>query len=471
MKIPRSRGRLVAALCLLAMLMPSTAGCGGSRSAARVVTPVIVDTDMSSDDIMALAYLLERPDVSVRAITVEGTGVADGRAGAVNALRLMRTLGVRRAIPVAYGRSRPLRGSAAFPRAWRNAADQMFNLNLPTWTEAAPSGEAVRLLADTLSRASNPISLITLGPLTDVALALKSSPRIAGNISRIYAMAGAIGVPGNEPTYHRAEWNVYIDPLAASFVLKSGVPVTFVPLEASNNVPITTFVTDAVRSHQQSAGMRLLATLFGDPSYTQAAAYFWDPLTAVAATDGGILRQRQARLRVTQVFGPGYGQTWTGAGGAQVTLGISADAAAFTRDFLTVLNHGRAVTLPAVPKSRRILVSYDGTSYAYASPNAFSAGRLAVRLSNSSGARAGGYYLVVGRLHAGKTFADVAATIRRGHLTAVPKWFQVISVLPAPPGSDATWGVTLTHGRYALVCALDATSALHALTEITVRPL
>lgn len=470
MKSIRSRAGLIAVLGLTAMLLPAATGCAGSPPQAHAVTPVIVDTDMSSDDIMALTYLLERPDVSVRAITVEGTGVANGRAGALNVLRLIRALGVRRSIPVAYGRAQPLRGSAAFPRPWRRTADQMYNLNLPKWAGGAPRGTAVRLLADTLSRAARPVSLITLGPLTDVALALRSSPRIAGRIARIYAMAGAIQVPGNEPTYHRAEWNVYIDPTAASVVLKSGVPMTVVPLDASNNVPITTFVTDAARSHRHSAGMRLLATLLDDPFYTQTPVYFWDPLTAVAATDSRVLHLRPARLVITQVLGPGYGETWIGAGGAHVTLGISANAAAFTRDFLTVLNHGRPVGLPTVPQSRRILVSFDGTSYAYRGPDAATAGRVAVRIANDGGASAGGYHFVVGRLLAGKTFSDVAAAIRRGHLNSVPKWFQIISVLAAPPGSDATWALTLSPGRYALVCALDATSALHALTQINVTP-
>lgn len=108
--------------------------------------------------------------------------------------------------------------------------------------------------------------------------------------------------------------------------------------------------------------------------------------------------------------------------------------------------------VPAVPGSRRILVSFDGSRYAYDIPPATTAGRVAVRLA-SRGRSAKGYHFVVGRLLAGKTLADVVAMIRRGPLTSVPRWFQIISVLPAPPGSDATWGVTLAPGRYALVPA------------------
>lgn len=90
MKTGRSRVGLMAALGLAAALLPGVTGCGGARPAPSAATAVIVDTDMASDDVMALMYLLDRPDVSVRAITVEGTGVADGRAGARNVLRLIR---------------------------------------------------------------------------------------------------------------------------------------------------------------------------------------------------------------------------------------------------------------------------------------------------------------------------------------------------------------------------------------------
>jgi pyrimidine-specific ribonucleoside hydrolase len=465
----RSRTALVLAIALAGLLPPSLAACGSPPVAGPAATTMIVDTDMSSDDIMALTYLLARADVSVRAITVEGTGVAVGRPGAQNVLRLVRALGIRRHIPVAFGPARPLDGTAAFPRAWRATADRMYGLDLPPWPGTAPTRTAVRLLTDTLRRSSRPVTLVTLGPLTDVALALRARPAISGKITRIYMMAGAIKVPGNEPTYRRAEWNVYIDPTAASIVLKSGIPVTVVPLDASDNVPITTFVTEAVQAHRHTPAMRLLATLLDDPFYTHAPVYFWDPLTAVAATDSRVLRQRPARLMVTQTRGPGYGETWIGPGGAPVTVGMSADSAVFTKDFLSTLNDGRAIALPSVSQSQRLAISFNGTGFSYQVPPSTPAGQVSVRLANSSPTSTGGYQFIIGRLSAGKTLADVNAVIRRGHVTAVPKWFTLMSVLPAPPGADAVWGITLSPGRYALVCAIDASNALRALTELRIR--
>jgi inosine-uridine nucleoside N-ribohydrolase len=113
--------------------LAGVAGCGGAAAPAQGGAPVIVDTDMAPDDIMALAYLLEDPTVSVRAITVEGTGEAHGAPGARNALRLIRALGIRRTIPVGYGPPHPLAGSGAFPPGWRARADAMYGLGLPPW--------------------------------------------------------------------------------------------------------------------------------------------------------------------------------------------------------------------------------------------------------------------------------------------------------------------------------------------------
>jgi inosine-uridine nucleoside N-ribohydrolase len=128
---------------------------------------------------------------------------------------------------------------------------------LPGWRGAQPAESGVGLLVSTIRQSPRPVTLITLRPLTDVALALRAEPGIARNIAGIYAMAGAVRVPGNEPSHHFAEWNVYIDAAAAAAVLRSKVPVIFVPLDASDNVPITPFFRDAVQSHRGTAALRL----------------------------------------------------------------------------------------------------------------------------------------------------------------------------------------------------------------------
>jgi hypothetical protein len=125
--------------------------------------------------------------------------------------------------------------------------------------------------------------------------------------------------------------------------------------------------------------------------------------------------------------------------------------------------------VPTVPDSQRLTVSYSGSGYTYRIPHGVTAGQVAVRLTNRSADRTGGFEFVIGKLAAGKTLSDVNAVIKRGNVTKVPRWFHVMSVLPAPPGATAVWGIALPPGRYAFVAMLDASSALRALAEIRAR--
>jgi inosine-uridine nucleoside N-ribohydrolase len=463
-------GRTIIVLAV-ALLVPALGSCGGAAAPQRAPQPVIVDTDMASDDIMALSYLLQRHDISVKAITVEGVGEAHGPAGARNALRLMRALGIRRSIPVAYGPQYPISGFRSFPPDWRTTADGMYNLGLPAWSGPQPSGSAVRLLTDTISRSGQPVEVITLGPLTNLALALRTDPGVAGKIKMIYSMAGAVRVNGNEPVHQRAEWNVYVDAAAANRVLRSGVPITMVPLDASNNAPVTTLLRDTVQAHPKTAALRIVGTMLRDSYYTQTGSYFWDPLAAVAATDHdqNAVRLLATRLTIDSSGGPDMGVTRMGTTGTPVRVAVSASGSAFERQFLATLDGGRPITIPSPPVSQRLRVIFNGTSYDYHGPSTATAGQLQVRLTNSSPAALNGFQLVIGKLAAGRSMADVQQVIREGNVTSIPAWFQVAALLPGATGADAAWSVTLSPGRYALVCQQDRDSALSAVTVLTIR--
>jgi Inosine-uridine preferring nucleoside hydrolase len=200
-----------------------------------------------------------------------------------------------------------------------------------------------------------------------------------------------VRVPGNEPSHHFAEWNVYIDAAAAAAVLRSKVPVIFVTLDASDNVPITPFFRDAVQSHRGTAALRLVATLLRDPYYTQAPVYFWDPLAAVAATDRRVVRLQAERLVIGTAAGPRIGVTRVSPAGTPARVAVTASAPAFQRQFLAVLNGGRPLPAPAVPDSRRLAVSFDGAAYRYA--RAAPVLRLATPTSNNRIRRPLGGYM------------------------------------------------------------------------------
>jgi inosine-uridine nucleoside N-ribohydrolase len=126
-------------LFALAVTFGASAGntIGAPATASAAPRNVIVETDMDASDAMALLYLLRRADVEVTAIVVDGDGEARCPRGATNALSLAPLAGMPD-IPVGCGRPRPLKGAYAFPKAWRNAADNLYGLPRPSRAGGRP---------------------------------------------------------------------------------------------------------------------------------------------------------------------------------------------------------------------------------------------------------------------------------------------------------------------------------------------
>jgi len=179
---PTSIGRVrrpATAVIALALLAGACVTDPGSATGSPATTDanlrhVVVDTDLAFDDIMALLYLLQRDDVAIDAVTITGTGEAHCDPGVRNALALL-ALGGAPDTPVACGRETPLQGTNAFPDEWRAAVDDLSMVDLPAVERGADPRGAVRLLLDTLN---GDTTLITLGPLTNVAEALREDPEL-----------------------------------------------------------------------------------------------------------------------------------------------------------------------------------------------------------------------------------------------------------------------------------------------------
>lgn len=346
---------LVASLLLAACGPVSGSGASAIRPTALPVSsstistgpprPVVIDTDMAADDWMALLYLLRRPDVAVKAITVTGAGEAHCQSGTRHALGLV-ALANRGAIPVACGRTTPLQGTHAFPAQWRADVDSLLGLTLPHTTSTVAQQTAVDLLTSVIQAAPQKVVLLTLGPLTNVAEAIQRTPWLVTKLAMIYVMGGALEVPGNIAVSgvgianHVAEWNLYVDPHAAQLVLASGAPITLVPLDATNHVPMTSAFYQRLKAEHVSpvAGFvfDVLTRRFG---LIQAGGYyFWDPLAAAILTDESLATLQLRSLRVIETEGPDSGRTQSAVGGATVRVALSADSGRFEPLFLSTLN-------------------------------------------------------------------------------------------------------------------------------------
>lgn len=184
----------------------------------------IIDTDTASDDAVALIMALRWQDVEVEAITTVYGNVGVEQATR-NALYTSELCGSE--VPVYPGVDKPL--TRIYEDAqWFHGRDGLGNMNYPAAKRPPQTKHGVDALIETIS--ANPgIVLVTLGPLTNVALAVSRAPEIVNNVSRCVVMGGAAWSVGNVTP--AAEYNVWCDPEAARIVFHSGLPIEMVGWE------------------------------------------------------------------------------------------------------------------------------------------------------------------------------------------------------------------------------------------------
>lgn len=346
---------------LLAMLAgacePSPEGSEATQPPAGAnadARHVVVDTDLAFDDIMALLYLFQRDDVVIDAVTIAGTGEAHCDPGVRNANRLL-ALGGETDTPVACGRETPLQGANAFPQEWRTAVDDLSMLDLPEVDRGADPRGAVRLLLDTLDGDG---TLITLGPLTNVAMALRADPGFASRVPEFVAMAGAIDTGGNAPS-GVAEYNVWVDPLAAKEVIE-GMDVTLVPLDATDDVPFTPFFADTLGAHLASPEAQAADAIIAanQEIFLQGGYSFWDTLATALVFRPELATWSRARVLVTASLDAGAGWIDRWDEGAPVRFATAVpDPLAFEREYLSVLT---GETITDVRPDPTVTITFDG---------------------------------------------------------------------------------------------------------------
>ena len=277
----------------------------------------------------------------IEAITI-ANGLAHVRPGAANVLRLLELAG-RKDIPVYLGRETPLRPTAEFPREWRELADKLPGVELPATSRRPEAQSAADFLVTRLAHPRRRARILALGPLTNLAEALERAPAAARTIQEIIIMGGALGVPGNlgDGGYFKtdnttAEWNFFVDPLAAQRVFASGARITLVPLDATNRVPIDrAFLGEFEAQARTPLGRFVAQVLETGRKFIEENFYFaWDPLAAVAQVEPGVVVTRPAAIEVRQQP-PEEGRSVALAGRRpNARVARDADAAAFKRIFL-----------------------------------------------------------------------------------------------------------------------------------------
>lgn len=201
---------------------------------------VILDTDPGIDDALAILLAVASPEVELAAVTVTG-GNCPLDQGVRNALGVLET--VRSTVRVVPGVALPLiRPPFTAPETHGNSG--LGNAQLPPPKTRPAADHAVDFIVREIMAADEPVTLVAVGPLTNVALAVRREPQIVERVQQVIVMGGAIEVPGN--TTPLAEFNIYVDPHAAHIVLHSGLPLTLLPWDITSRVLLTQAHVDAL---------------------------------------------------------------------------------------------------------------------------------------------------------------------------------------------------------------------------------
>jgi purine nucleosidase len=206
----------------------------------------LIDTDTASDDAVALVMAMQHPGVQIEAITVVAGNVPVDQ-GVQNALYTVELC--QQEIPVHRGMPGPLTRPLETAQ-FVHGQDGMGDIGLPLNGRSPTPGHSVEVLLETIHRFAGDIALVTLGPLTNIALALRQDPSVAQAVAECIIMGGTGRGHGNVTPV--AEYNFWADPEAANIVFESGMPIRMVGWDISRKY--------AVLGPENTATLRAIGT-------------------------------------------------------------------------------------------------------------------------------------------------------------------------------------------------------------------
>jgi inosine-uridine nucleoside N-ribohydrolase len=206
------------------------------------MTRVLVDCDPGLDDALALLLVLASPELELLGVTTVAGNQTVHRT-TENALKVLELAG-RGNIPVSAGAAKPLAGELVVA-ADAHGESGLGGVVLPAPSASPVEEPAIDFLAEQLRSSEEPVIVLALGPLTNIALLLALEPEAAERIDRLVLMGGAIA-EGNQTA--SAEFNIWTDPEAAARVFESGLDLTMVGLDVTNRAVLTPGDADRLRS-------------------------------------------------------------------------------------------------------------------------------------------------------------------------------------------------------------------------------
>ena len=220
---------------------------------------IIIDTDPCVDDALTFLLALASPEIKLEALTTTQGNVTVDKAtrNALSVLELCHASHIPVAAGSMYPLVQPLRASADV-----HGESGIGNAQMPTPQSKTVMGHAVNFLIEKVLAEPNEISIFPIGPLTNIAIAIRKEPKFAKAVKELVIMGGAIHESGNMTP--QAEFNIFVDPHAAHIVFHSGIPITLIPLDVTHKCllrqehierllkihsPISSFIRDAMETY------------------------------------------------------------------------------------------------------------------------------------------------------------------------------------------------------------------------------
>ncbi len=301
---------------------------------------VLMDHDGAIDDLLSQLLVLTMHDIDLIGITVTPADCYIEPA-LESTYKLLQVMGKEQ---IALGRG-DYYGINAFPNEWR-ARPEIINalpmlINLPKSPDPYAYLSAPELIIDTLSGTAEQVTVLMTGPCSNLVLALEKAPGLKDKIAQIIWMAGAFNVHGNVQTFQHdgtAEWNVFWDPISSQKLVSYELPLTLIPLDVTNHVPVTkqflsTLATQIDHKLSNLTGQLWALTLDTIPSY-HYTYFMWDILATSYLAIPEQFTTKVVKANVS-TRPPNAGQTYLDNTGYALTIATDVNTTFFYEYILT----------------------------------------------------------------------------------------------------------------------------------------
>ena len=294
--------------------------------------PILIDCDTGVDDALSLMLAAHSPELSILGVTTVAGNISSAEA-ALNSTYVLRQVG-RPDVPVVSGAAASLGGREPDPVPHIHGSEGLGGvrpIELPGGGKSN-AADAIDFIVSHARRLAGGLTIVATGPLTNIALALRSDPRAMKSIGRLVVMGGALRVPGNITPH--VEFNVHCDPLAFQEVMSFGIPTTLFPLDVTETVTLLTSdlaSATGVRTSMRSF-LRDISAVYRRFHRTTCGidgCYVHDALTVAWLIDPSLAKLQRGRVRV-ETAGKQVGKThWTADPSGHIDAAIAFDSKRF----------------------------------------------------------------------------------------------------------------------------------------------